>query len=86
MPYIKKDRRERLDCAIEIILNDIEWMEDGDINYLISSILWNRFSRFKSYKTINAIVGVLECIKLEFYARMARPLEDEKIVENGDII
>ena len=86
MPYIKPERRPQLDAFIEAIEPALETMEDGDLNYLISSMLWIRFQRNKGYRMINAIVGVLECVKLEFYARMARPYEEEKIVENGDII
>jgi len=30
-------------------------------------------------------MGVLECVKQEFYRRRAVPYEEEKIEENGDI-
>jgi hypothetical protein len=37
------------------------------------------------YFHINKAVGVLECVKLEFYRRVAAPYEDEKIKESGDV-
>jgi hypothetical protein len=38
-----------------------------------------------SYKSINDVIGVLECVKQEFYRRIAVPYEDKKIEQNGDI-
>jgi hypothetical protein len=37
------------------------------------------------YYHINKAVGVLECIKMEFYRRVAAPYEDTKIEQNGDV-
>ena len=37
------------------------------------------------YSKINAIIGILECIKLELYRRVAAPYEDVKAAENGDV-
>jgi len=31
------------------------------------------------------MIGVLECVKQEFYRRKVAPYEDIKIIENGDI-
>ena len=36
-------------------------------------------------KNLNAIIGALECAKLELYRRVAAPYEDDKIIENGDV-
>lgn len=35
-------------------------------------------------KIIIEVAGVLQCIQLEFYARLVRPYEDGKILLNGD--
>lgn len=86
MPYIKKENRPVLDAVIEPILVQIDTWTEGDFNYVISSILWEYFLRHTGYGTINKIIGILECVKLEFYARMARPYEEEKMLENGDIL
>jgi hypothetical protein len=38
-----------------------------------------------TYETLNAVIGVLECAKLEFYRRVAAPYEDTKIQQNGEV-
>ena len=38
-----------------------------------------------SYHAYNEIIGVLECVKQEFYRRMVAPYEDKKCEENGDV-
>lgn len=59
---------------------------EGDLNFQITE-LCKEYLRCKgrNYATINSIVGVLECAKLEFYRRIAVPYEDTKIQENGDV-
>lgn len=37
------------------------------------------------YDSLNAVIGVLECAKQEFYRRAAVPYENQKITENGDV-
>lgn len=38
-----------------------------------------------SYSNINDAIGILECIKQEFYIDVARPYEEEKKKENGPV-
>lgn len=57
----------------------------GEVNYVISSIIWKLFDADCRYTTGNNLVGVLECVKQEFYRRKLAKLEDEKIIENGDL-
>lgn len=33
----------------------------------------------------DAVTGVVRCCQMELYTRVARPYEDKKIVENGDV-
>ena len=83
MPYIKKERRDDfLDC---IVLSDkIE--SPGELNYVITSVVKSYLDRKGiKYDTINEVVGVLECAKLELYRRISSPYEDTKIKENGDV-
>ncbi len=56
----------------------------GDINYAFSSILMGLMG-YSSYAKIAMITGVLENIKQEFYRRVGGFVENQKIVENGDI-
>ena len=37
------------------------------------------------YATLNEVIGVLECAKLELYRMVAAPYEDEKRIMNGNI-
>ena len=56
------------------------------MNYLISAIIDQTLTRQGvRYQNLNAIIGALECAKLELYRRVAAPYEDVKITENGDV-
>lgn len=92
MPYVKQVDRSRYESAIsEIVLNLNLQGQDGlypvgDLNYLISAIIDQTLTRQGvRYQNLNAIIGALECAKLELYRRVAAPYEDVKIAENGDV-
>lgn len=90
MPYIKQERREELEQPLieldEELCIDGESFE-GNMNYSITYLMNNFLKREGvSYKKINALVGMLECCKLELYRKMASPYEDEKEDENGPVI
>ena len=79
MPYIKQERRDTL-------LRDSHAQNAGELNYAFT--IWiTDYVKQKglSYQTINDIMGALEGAKLEFYARVARPYEQEKCQINGDV-
>lgn len=83
MPYVTQLRRQDLDnrCAV-IVREDTS----GDLNYIITTLIRDYLDeKGKSYQTINEIIGVLECAKLEFYRRVASPYEDGKRLTNGDV-
>lgn len=83
MPYIKPERRPYIYDGI-LAPNNIETV--GELNFAITSVCINWAERNGiSYKTVNDIVGALECAKLELYRRLAAPYEDEKIKQNGDV-
>jgi hypothetical protein len=56
---------------------------DGELNYVVTKILKGVYPL--KYYHLNKAIGVLECIKLEFYRRVAAPYEDVKIKESGDV-
>jgi len=86
MPYITPERREEIEKQISSGDLDIADLYAGDINYLITSFLDEVLTvQGTNYNTINRLVGVLECVKLELYRRVAAPYEDTKIEENGDV-
>jgi hypothetical protein len=86
MPYINKLDRPNFEANIIELVCKLTADNPGDINYLISSIIWRLFKRYPNYKNANTLLGVLEAVKLEFYRRVVSPYEDKKIQENGDII
>ena len=91
MPYIKQELRDAVDDDIDVLVAKLREFDDEDIegimNYVMTTLLCKRFKPQESwrYKWINRAVGVLECVKLEFYSRLARIYEDGAIRKNGDI-
>ena len=84
MPYIDPLRRVYFTDAIDSLLDDIA--SPGDLNFVVTTLLHGILNRQgESYGQLNALVGVLECAKLEFYRRKAVPYEDGKIAVNGDV-
>lgn len=80
MPYITQHMRD--------FLKEHPPTNSGSLNYLLTQICQQYIEASEislNYRTINEIVGALECAKLEFYRRMAVPYEDKKIAENGDV-
>lgn len=85
MPYIKRYRRDELQC--DAAANHGAWAPQnaGELNYVFSVIARDYFRARRNYAAINDIVGALEGAKMEFYRRVATGYEDIKIVENGDV-
>lgn len=84
MPYTKQEDRNPIDQVIgELPLTALK--TPGDLNYAMTR-LFNAYlyAHGVSYTTINAIVGAIECTKLEIYRRLAAPYEDAKLSDNGD--
>jgi hypothetical protein len=80
MPYINSEHAQRLAWGNEVPDNA------GDMNYMITKLCDEYLQRKGlKYEHINAIVGALECAKLEMYRRLAAPYENQKCLENGDV-
>ena len=92
MPYIKQEDRDKLldeIVELELKLQKLRTIrtEDGNLNYVMTRLLHNEIDyRGKCYKTLNSLIGVLECCKLELYRRIVVDYEDEKIAEDGDVL
>lgn len=81
MPYISQYRRE--DLGGQIISKP---QSAGELNFVISEMVNDYIQTYGlSYSTINEVIGMLECAKLELYRRVASPYEDKKIQQNGDV-
>lgn len=78
MPYIKQADRED-------ITEGFAPGDAGELNYVLSRVIWEYYQNGKRYQQINDVLGALEGAKLEFYRRVVAPYEDEKIKDNGDV-
>jgi len=83
MPYINKPVRAILQQSLGQLSDNIA--TDGELNYAITILCKRYLGDDPHYRNYNAVVGVLECAKHEFYRRAVVPYEEEKIAENGDI-
>jgi len=88
MPYVKREYREILNDDIDSLLTKLKHIKsedlEGCLNYVIT-LLVDRFYGHGGYSEHNKAIGVLECVKSEFWDRRVRPREDTKCVENGDV-
>ena len=92
MPYITQQEREAYDDTLNTLRLDLMVTTgikgcgfSGKLNYIISTILYKIWLRNPRYETANALIGVLECAKLEFYRRVIANYEDEENRINGDV-
>jgi len=89
MPYIEPNRRMKWDEAVQSIIalinsNEIEDDKlEGELNYFITKLLKKVYK--PKYFEYNRAIGLLECIKQEFYRRDVAEYEDLKIKEHGDV-
>ncbi len=78
MPYIPQDQRE--------ITRELGPTDVGHLNYNLSQQIDKYIAMVGlNYESLNGIIGVLECMKLEVYRRIAAPYEDRKIEQNGEV-
>lgn len=84
MPYIDKTDREYMASDLNSLSHRITTV--GELNYAMTQLcrrfLINSPGKYADY---NAIVGTIECMKLEFYRRATAVYEDKKIAEKGDV-
>lgn len=87
MPYIKPESRTKYEKVLRELIGILKSLPveevDGEVNYVVTKMLKEVYSL--RYFNLNRAVGALECIKLEFYRRVAAPYEDRKIKESGDV-
>jgi hypothetical protein len=84
MPYILPEQRDEFDPAIDALTRRLgQNAGPGVLNYVITRILQSQ--KPATYLNINTQVGILECVKLELYRRVAEPYEEIKRKQNGDV-
>lgn len=87
MPYIEQEARDWFGNEMAPLLTLLASgsATPGDMNYIITSLLQANMMGHLNYALVNEAVGILECVKLELYRRLAAPYEDRKMQENGDV-
>jgi len=87
LPYVKPENRAKYEKALDELIDILKSLPveevDGELNYVVTRILKQIYPL--RYFHINKAIGVLECVKLEFYRRVAAPYEDKKMKESGDV-
>jgi len=79
MPYIEEKSRG-------IVWEELHPMNMGEFNYIVSTLCDIYIGQNGlNYPTLNALIGVLECAKMELYRRIAAPYEDKKCQKNGEV-
>ena len=84
MPYINKELRVAKDEHIDSLSKLIDTADE--LNYTITKRchIWIKLHGL-NYFTINSVVGVLECAKLELYRMIAASYENNKRLTNGSV-
>ncbi len=83
MPYIERVKRVEFNPLIDDLV--AHQPNDGEVNYIITKLLYSLYGSSPSYQSLNRAIGILECVKLELWGRILRPYEDDKIRINGDV-
>ena len=84
MPYILPEERHLFEDGIQSVVAHIECA--GDLNFIFTRIVHEYLNRRgHNYANMNEVIGAIECMKLELYARVIRVYEDTKIASNGDV-
>ena len=85
MPYIPKPERGAIANKVYELAFLLDRRGPGKFNYALTELCRAYIQGNVNYATYNEVVGVLECVKQEFYRRAVAGYEDKKIEENGDV-
>jgi len=87
VPYIKQEYRKEIEPYLTALIGAVQ-RKDGITNWgmynyitykLMLSIPHDR------YEIMQGVIGLLESVKNEYYARVVGPHEKKKINQNGDV-
>ncbi|MFW9876908.1 MAG: DUF6899 family protein [Candidatus Thorarchaeota archaeon] len=97
MPYIRQNLRDVVDEMISELVETIKdnpklrGSKEGVLNYTLTRLICESYNaphtypRNWRYYDINNVMGILECCKHEFYNKIARPKEENAILNNGNL-
>ncbi|MBU1067321.1 hypothetical protein KKE60_06010 [Patescibacteria group bacterium] len=82
MPYIKEDRRDRMDWVVKAMI-DWDMKVNGELNYILYKYCLKYVP--KNYNSLKNYIGELSETITEIRRRILSPYEDEQKTMNGDI-
>lgn len=87
MPYIHKSQRKLVDKLLDKVIGIVvrTYPNPGMLNYCITRLIHKYLYGELSYRSLNEVDGVLDCVKSEFYRQVVAPYEDKKKLENGPV-
>jgi len=83
MPYVKQINRDSLDYIVQA-MRLAEIKADGDLNYILFAYCKRHIK--PGYNNYKNFCSELRQCATEIERRLLAPYEDQKIVENGDVI
>ena len=84
MPYIPQRNRARIRECAESLADAVKM--EGEANYAVTVLMHALTRKWGcSYTMMARLMGMLECVKQEYYRRVMQPYEDKKMLDNGDI-
>jgi hypothetical protein len=93
MPYIRKENREPFLDSVNQLSDSVSQSPKneipGNLNFILTKLIKDTYRKATGnnlrYEDYNAIIGMLECCKQEFYRTAITPYEVIKSIENGDV-
>ncbi len=82
MPYIKQQRRNKIDCIIKL-MEEKKIKADGDLNYILYKFCKRNVK--PSYNEFKNFCGELRQCATEIERRILSKYEHKKMLENGDV-
>lgn len=86
MPYIPQEARGAITKALQPLIDYFHsayHISLGELNFAITRLLLAQEPQ--NYKDYNELIGLLECVKQEFYRRAIIPYEEAKKEREGDV-
>lgn len=88
MPYVNKEYRDILDDYVNELIITLKMLKDdsldGCLNYVVTLLIDKLYGN-NGYAVHNRAIGILECVKQEYYRRKIVPYEEKKRKDNGDV-
>ena len=82
MPYIPREDRPRL---VPPVLALSEHMTKAELCYTVATLMRMYAQYNRGWHGMSDAISAVECAKLDFYAMVVQPYEEQKKKANGDV-